>query len=69
VRWVDDVSVSGTLDWNRTNGWITATVTADGPGGESASLQLRWRDWDIHAVASVTGSIGGRPVDLELPAS
>jgi pimeloyl-ACP methyl ester carboxylesterase len=69
VRWVDDVAVSGSLEWNRTTGWITATVTAAGPGAESGELHLRWRDWDIHAVASVQGQIGGRPVDLELPAS
>ncbi len=69
VRWVDDVSVSGTLDWNRTTGWITATVTAAGPGNESGELHLRWRDWDIHAIASVQGQVGGRPVGLALPAS
>jgi pimeloyl-ACP methyl ester carboxylesterase len=69
LRWVDDVAVSGTLDWNRTTGWITAAVTVAGPAGESGALNLRWRDWDVHAVATVQGQIGGRPLDLQLPAS
>ena len=69
LRWVDDVAVNGHITWDRTTGWISATVSLTGPGSESGQLHLRWRDWDTHAVASVRGQIGGRPLDLELPAS
>lgn len=69
LRFVDDVAVSGTVSWNRTTGRIDADVTAKGPAGESASLHLRWNDWDNHAQARVNGAIGGRPIDLVLPAS
>lgn len=69
LKWVDDVAVSGSVSWDRTTGWITASVTVSGPGTESGTLHLRWRDWDIHAQARVHGEIGGRPIDLVLPAS
>ena len=69
LRLTDDVAVSGTMTWNRDTGWIDATVSVHGPAAESGDLHLRWRDWDIHAQASASGEIGGRPVDLDLPAS
>ena len=57
------------MSWDRTNGAIAATITLEGPHGESGQLQVQWNDWDIHAVATVQGEIGGRPIDLQLPAS
>ena len=69
LRWVGDVAVSGPVTWDRTTGWIDATVSVDGPAGESGHLHLRWRDFDIHAQARLRGEIGGRPIDLVLPAS
>jgi hypothetical protein len=69
LRWTFDVAVSGTLTWNRTTGWITSDVTASGPHGESGVLHLRWRDWNTHATATVSGTIAGRPMSLVLPAS
>ena len=69
LRWVDDVAVSGPVTWDRTTGWIDAAVSVSGPAGESGHLHLRWRDFDIHAQARVRGEIGGRPIDLVLPAS
>jgi pimeloyl-ACP methyl ester carboxylesterase len=69
LRWTFDVKVSGTLTWNRTTGWITADVTVAGPHTESGTMHLRWRDWDPHAQATVTGTISGRPLALTMPAS
>jgi len=69
LRWTYDVKVSGTLVWDRTTGAITANVTVAGPHTESGTMQLRWRDWDAHAQATVTGTISGRPLALTLPAS
>jgi hypothetical protein len=69
LRWTSDVAVSGTLTWNRTTGWITADVTATGSHTESGTFHLRWRDWDTHARARVTGTVSGRPLDLTMPAS
>ena len=67
LRFVDDVAVSGTLNWDRTTGWIDATVTVAGPHGESGQLQLHWNDWEPTRQRRVQGQIGGRPVDLQLP--
>jgi hypothetical protein len=69
LRFTSDVAVSGTMSWNRASGWIDADVSVAGPGTESGRLHLRWRASDAHAVATVQGSIDGRLIDLELPAS
>jgi hypothetical protein len=69
VKWVDDVAVSGSLVWDRTTGAIRAQVSVAGPPGESGDLTVIWSDWDLHAIATVRGQIGDRPVDLQLPAS
>jgi pimeloyl-ACP methyl ester carboxylesterase len=69
LRWTDDVSVSGTMTWDRVTGLIDATIAVSGPGTESGSVQVTWNNSGSHATATVRGRIGGRPVDLELPAS
>ena len=69
LRWTDDVSVSGTMTWDRVTGRIVANVSVSGPGDESGAVHVGWNNSDTHATATVRGEIGARPVDLSLPAS
>ncbi len=69
LRFTDDVSVSGTMTWDRLSGLITASVSVRGPGSESGAMHVAWDSSRPHATATVRGKIGGRPVDLSLPAS
>jgi pimeloyl-ACP methyl ester carboxylesterase len=68
VRWVEDVAVDGSIGWNRSTGAIEADVRLDGPGAPPSSLHLAWNDWEPHARAHVSGTVGGDPVDLFIPA-
>ena len=64
VRWVGDVAVGGTLEWDRPSGAIRATVTLRGAGVPSSRLRVRWNAWHPMGRASVVGSVGGRRVRL-----
>jgi hypothetical protein len=69
LRWAGDVAVSGRMEWNRATGTVDARVTVRGPGAESGAVRVHWRGAAVHAVATVQGTIGGRPLDLTMPAS
>jgi pimeloyl-ACP methyl ester carboxylesterase len=69
LRWTTDVAVSGRMQWNRATGDVDARVTVRGPGTESGAVRVHWRGAAVHAVATVQGSVGGRPIDITLPAS
>ena len=66
LRWVDDLRVSGRVRWDRTTGEASATMRLAGAGG--GSLQATWNDWEVQAEAHVTGRVGGRAVDVLVPA-
>jgi hypothetical protein len=68
VRWVDDVPVYGRIRWDRSTGATDADVTLEGGGVPASVLHLAWNDWQPHATARVTGTVGGHPVDLVIPA-
>ena len=68
VRWVRDVSVSGTATWDRRNGRIRANLTVDGKGARPGELHLRWNDRHSHAEAVATGRLGGAAVSFRFPA-
>jgi pimeloyl-ACP methyl ester carboxylesterase len=68
VRWVEDVAVDGRIAWDRTTGATSADATFGGGAVPSFSLHLSWNDWEPNAQAHVTGTVGGQPVDLTLPA-
>jgi len=61
LKWTDDVAVTGTVSWDQdqTSNIITAQVTLKSAGKQVGSLQIRWNDGDINAMASVTGEIQG----------
>jgi pimeloyl-ACP methyl ester carboxylesterase len=66
LRWVRDLSVSGTIRWNRTSGDTRATVQFS--GSASGTLGISWNQWLDDAAASVAGTIDGKPVRLTIPA-
>ena len=66
LRWVDDVAVSGEVEWNRGDGAIRATVTLSGT--VDGHLVLAWNDWEQHAAISVRGTVHGHPVSYRFPA-
>jgi pimeloyl-ACP methyl ester carboxylesterase len=59
VRWTEDVAVSGTVSWNMSTNIITAQVTLENGGKALGTLDIRWNDADIDAVATVSGEIRG----------
>jgi pimeloyl-ACP methyl ester carboxylesterase len=59
LRWTEDVAVSGTVSWNRNNSIIQGQVTLNRAGTQIGTLQIRWNDADIDAMASVSGEIEG----------
>jgi pimeloyl-ACP methyl ester carboxylesterase len=66
LRWVRDLSVSGTIRWNRTSGDVRATVQFS--GAASGTLGISWNQWLNEATASVAGTIDAKPVRLTIPA-
>jgi hypothetical protein len=66
LRWVDDLRVSGRVRWDRTTGEASATMRLAGASG--GSLEATWNDWETQAEAHVTGRVGGRAVDVFVPA-
>jgi pimeloyl-ACP methyl ester carboxylesterase len=66
VRFVPDLAVSGRVTWNRRAGRVSARLRLD--GAVSGGLTLRWRTGDTRAVASMRGTLDGRPVRLRTPA-
>jgi hypothetical protein len=58
-EWTDDVDVSGTESWDQASNIIKAQVTLTRAGAPLGTLQIRWNDADIDAMASVTGEIQG----------
>jgi pimeloyl-ACP methyl ester carboxylesterase len=59
LKWTDDVAVSGTVSWDQVSNIIEAQVTLNRSDAQIGTLQIRWNDADIDAMASVTGEIDG----------
>ena len=66
LRWVEDLGVSGRIEWNRAKGAVAATVTC--AGAAECRLTISWNYNESHATATVTGRIDGERVSLTLPA-
>jgi hypothetical protein len=47
------------VSWDQTTNIITAQVTLKNTGAQVGTLQIRWNDADINAMAAVTGDIQG----------
>lgn len=67
LRWTEDVSASGRIDWPGRTGMVRARLdleTAQGPG----TLTLSWPEGVSGARAAARGSVGGRRIAAEAPA-
>ena len=58
-KWTEDVEVSGTVSWDGVSNIIKGQVTLDRAGAPLGTLQIRWNDAAIDAMASVSGEIQG----------
>ena len=58
-RWTQDVAVSGTVTWNTDTNVVTAAVNLKTDSGSTGTLNFRWNDADINAIATVQGTIDG----------
>lgn len=63
LLWTADLPVSGTIDWDRSSGAVSASVTI-----ANGSLQISWNDAAVGAIATVSGKLDGKKVVATLPA-
>ncbi|MEO8423800.1 MAG: alpha/beta fold hydrolase [Actinomycetota bacterium] len=68
VRWVGDVAVDGTLDWDRPSGALRARLSLRGGGVPASRLRVSWNTWHPMGSALVVGSVGGNVVRVWVPA-
>ena len=61
-RWTSDVAVTGTMTWDYSSGVVIAQLTVDAPNGESGALTVSWPGAQLHAQASISGTLAGRTI-------
>ena len=66
MRFVSDLAVSGSVEWNRRAGTVRARLRL--AGARRGTLRIGWSTRAPRAVASIRGTIGGRAVRLSTPA-
>ena len=68
TKWTTDVEVTGTATMPRAAGQATASLTIGGPGTAKGDLTVTWSTRVQGAQARISGTIGGRALDLTRPA-
>jgi hypothetical protein len=68
TSFVSDLAVSGPMSWSRQTYMVHARLTVDGPRGERGTLTIRFPTNEAHGVATISGTLGGRHVDVTVPA-
>jgi pimeloyl-ACP methyl ester carboxylesterase len=68
VRWTEDVSVSGHIDWPGQHGLVRAGLRLEDAAGRRGELQLRWQQGEA-SMAIASGRIGGWRVRAAAPVS
>jgi pimeloyl-ACP methyl ester carboxylesterase len=66
VRFVPDLAVSGTVRWDRRTGTVRARLRLG--GAAHGRLRIAWSTGATRAVATLRGTVGGRPARLTMPA-
>ena len=66
VRFVADLAVSGSVEWNRRAGTVRARLRLT--GARSGFVRIGWSTRATRALASITGAIEGRAVRVRTPA-
>ncbi|HXY71085.1 MAG TPA: hypothetical protein VEM41_00950, partial [Actinomycetota bacterium] len=67
-RFVSDVATSGSAIWTRGAYFVRTSLRVTGPHGLNGNLQIGFPTNVDHGVATITGEIGGNPIDLTMPA-
>jgi len=67
VRWVEDLAVSGQLDWNQRTGDIHGDLSLAGPKS-GGSIAIRWNALGSGQSASADGTIDRRAIHARTPA-
>ncbi|HYM29392.1 MAG TPA: alpha/beta fold hydrolase, partial [Steroidobacteraceae bacterium] len=67
LRWTEELSVSGEVDWPGRTGEVHVLLGLDAPQ-RRGKLEARWSEGIAHARATIRGSLGGRNVAAEGPA-
>jgi pimeloyl-ACP methyl ester carboxylesterase len=67
-RWTRDVAVSGSATVPRAAGTAIASLKVDGPGTAKGELTVTWSTRAAGSQARITGTIGGRAIDVSRPA-
>jgi pimeloyl-ACP methyl ester carboxylesterase len=62
VRWTEDLAVSGRLTWDQASGAVRGRLDLAAAGGMRGRLEVRWDDRATDAIATLSGTIGGRAV-------
>jgi pimeloyl-ACP methyl ester carboxylesterase len=68
LLWVDDLAVSGQIDWPRRGGTARAEFRLQGAPRVSGTLELEWPEGVPAARATVRGMLGGEAVVADAPA-
>jgi hypothetical protein len=68
TKWTTDVEVTGTATMPRGAGTAVASLSVGGPATAKGELTVTWATRAQQAQAHVTGTIGGRAIDLTRPA-
>jgi hypothetical protein len=66
LRWVENLAVSGSVNWNRATGAVSSTITC--ARAAACQLTITWNYNAPHAIATVKGRIDGEVVSLTMPA-
>ena len=68
VRWTQDLSLSGSVDWPGRAGTVRASVTVSAPQGLRGRLELQWPEGVAQARANASGVLAGKRVAAEAAA-
>jgi hypothetical protein len=68
TRFVKDLKVGGSATYDRTLFNVTSNLTLDGPGKQDGTLSISFQTHVPNAIATITGTIDGRTIELTTPA-
>jgi pimeloyl-ACP methyl ester carboxylesterase len=67
-RFVPDAATSGEVTWTRSAYRVDARLAVTGPNGLSGTVRISFPTNADHAVATISGEVGGHRLDLTMPA-
>ncbi len=67
IRWTEDLSVSGLIDWPGRSGVVKASLELRDARGSTGKLDLQWSEGASGAVATALGKSGSREIVADAP--